>query len=205
MSLAVEAKIKGRILKKRKGWCFTPKDFTDLGSSEAIRVSLHRLESKGVIRRLTHGLYDYPKKDKQLGIMPPNIEKVVAALSEKYKILTQPSGAYAANLLGLTEQVPGKIVLLTDGATKVVKIGKREIHFKKTTPKNMKVAGSVSGLIIQSLRFLGKANVDSKTIKRIKSKLNKKDKILLKQDADLAPVWIAKIIKKELLDEGENG
>jgi hypothetical protein len=39
------------------------------------------------------------------------------------RVRLQPSGAYAANLLGLSEQVPAKVVFLTDRASRVIATG----------------------------------------------------------------------------------
>ena len=64
----------------------------------------------------------------------------------------QPTGAYAANVLGLSEQVPAKAVFLTDGQARTVKIGPTTIQLRRTTPKNMETAGRLSGLLIQTLR-----------------------------------------------------
>ena len=58
---SIESKIESRIRSKERGTCFTPKAFLDLGSPEAVRIALHRLEKRGTIRRLTRGLYDFPK------------------------------------------------------------------------------------------------------------------------------------------------
>ncbi|MBT4761390.1 MAG: hypothetical protein HOO06_06800 [Bdellovibrionaceae bacterium] len=201
MSQTTVNSVKKRIFGHGSGWCFTPNDFIDLGSSEAIRVTLFRLESLGLIVRHTHGLYELPKKHKSLGILPPDINKIVSAIAQKNKIKIQPSGAYAANLLGLSEQVPGKTVFLTNGASRSFKIGNSEVVFKKTTPKNMKTAGKFSGLVIQALRHIGKGNVSDGNIKQLKKNINKENKKSLQTGANLAPVWISKIIRNELLKD----
>jgi hypothetical protein len=72
----------------------------------------------------------------------------------------QPAGAYAANLVGLSEQVPGRIVFLTNGPSKKVKIGKLEIIFRTAREKTMHAAGTKVGLVIQSLKNLGKDHID---------------------------------------------
>ena len=54
------------------------------------------------------------------------------------------SGSYSLNALGLSTQVPMKIVLLTDGSPRVIKVGKRTIKFKKTSPKNLLAKGKIS-------------------------------------------------------------
>ena len=108
----------------------------------------------------------------------------------------QPSGAYAANLLGLTEQVPAKVVFFTDGPNRKVQVGKRTIILKRTTPKNMATAGRISGLVIQALRYLKQVNVDSTIIARLKRRLSYDDKSTLMNDIRYAPVWIGNIFRK---------
>jgi len=201
MNQFIKFKIKSRIYGKGRGWCFTPKHFTDLGSTQAINTALFRLKEKGFIRQVSHGLYEYPRIHEILGELPPDLEKVTSALAEKHHIKIQPSGAYAANLLGLSEQVPGKIVFLTEGFNKIIKIGNVEIQFRKTTPKMMKTAGKISGLVIQALKYFGKENITDDIIRRLQTRLSDADKKRLKLDADLAPAWISKIIKHELVDE----
>jgi hypothetical protein len=196
MAQSIENKIKNRIYGKRRGWVFTPNSFADLGSAAAIRKSLSRLEKEGFIRRLAQGLYDYPEEHKTLGLLPPNIENVGKAIAEKYSIAIQPSGAYAANLLGLSEQVPAKIVFLTDGASKKITIGNLEITFKKTTPKNMKTAGTISGLVIQALKYIGQDHVTDEVINKLKLHLNSENNRRLQLDKSLAPIWIRKIIEE---------
>ena len=95
--------------------------------------ALSRLTARGVIRRLARGLYEYPREHPELGTLSPDLEKVAKALAGKHRIRLQPAGAYAANLLGLSEQVPAKIVFLTDGPSRTVKIGRQEIHLRRTT------------------------------------------------------------------------
>ena len=200
MKQSIENKVKSRIYGHGRGWCFTLKDFSDLGGEESIKISVHRLAKEELVQRLKIGLYYYPEKSELFGDVPPSLEQVAKALANKYKIRIQPSGAFAANLLGLSDQVPAKVVYLTDGDSKKVNIGKRQIIFKKTTPKNMKLAGKVTGLVIQALRYIGKEHIDEKKIKIIQKNLSKADKKMLVKDATLAPNWIAKIIQEQIIE-----
>lgn len=195
----VEYKILEKIKDAGPGWCFTPEHFKELASSESIRKALSQLANKHTIKRLAFGLYEYPRQHRLLGELPPNIDRVVTAIAERDKISVQPSGAYAANLLGLSEQVPAKIVLLTDGRSKIFKIGKTEIIFKRTTPKNMLAAGKITGLLIQACKFIGKENCSEKIILQLKKRLSQEDIEQLKADIDLPPVWIAQLIKQYIL------
>ncbi len=204
MNESVGQKIKDHIKRHVDGWVFTSKDVVDFGSEEAVHVALHRLNERGEIERVSHGIYYLPKNSELLGKIPPDIRLVAKAIADKYQIRIQPSGAFAANLLGLSEQVPAKVVYLTDGENKKIKIGKLELIFKKTTPKNMAMAGKISGLVVQALKYLGQDHIDNKKINMIKHKLNDADKKILRDDSRLAPVWISKIINSQIL-EGFSG
>src|SRR3989338_5661892 len=85
---------------------------------------------------LVDPLVSYPRKHPDFGDMPPSVDRIAAALAEKDNLKIQPSGAYAANLLGLSDQVPAKIVFLTDGSSRMVQIGNWNIKLKKTDRKS---------------------------------------------------------------------
>ena len=193
---SIKNRMLNRIYGRGHGWVFTPKSFADLGDMNSVRMALTRLTKKGTIRRLARGLYDYPQRHADLGILPPKPELIAKAIADSENLVIQPSGAYAANLLGLSEQVPAKIVFLTDGLNRKVKVGKQEIVLKKTTPKNMASAGKISGLIIQALRHIGRLHVDEKIIDAIQRRLNDKDKKVLRRDQRFAPDWVKKIIER---------
>src|ERR1039458_912422 len=167
----IDAKLKSRIYGSGRGSAFTPNDFLDIAGRDAVDKVLSRLAVKGTIRRLAWGLYDYPREHPELGMLSPDIEKVAKALAGKDRIRLQPAGAYALNLLGLSEQVPARVVFLTDGTSRTVKmkIGRQEIQLRHTTPKNMAAAGRLSGLLIQALRHLGKEHITDRKSTRLNS------------------------------------
>jgi len=189
MTQSIENKIVSRIYGKKRGWVFTPNHFLDLGRRTAVAQSLVRLARSGTVRRLARGVYDYPKDHTDFGALPPDYDRVAQALAGRDNLRIQPSGAYAANLLSLTEQVPAKIVFLTDGSNRKVQIGKRKIVLKRTTPKNMATAGKSSGLVIQALRYLGKNHVNAAMIEKLKNGFSEKDKKQFANDIRYAPVW----------------
>ena len=193
---SIATRIKKEIFSKRRGFVFTKSHFLDLGSRAAVAKALERLADSGALRRLTRGLYDYPEKHHALGDVPANYERIAQALAGRDNLKIQPSGAYAANLLGLSEQVPAKIVFLTDGANRKMQVKNQQIVLKRTTPKNMATAGRVSGLVIQALRYLGKTHADVKTIRILKKRLAKKDKLELMQDIRYAPAWMSPVFKQ---------
>ena len=198
---SVENKIEKSIKSKSKGSLIFPNDYIAYGSSGAIRKALDRLEDKKVIVRVAHGIYVRPKMSELIGPILPTAEEIAEAIAKRDKIRTVPTGSYALNALGLSTQIPMNIVLLTDGSPRTIKIGKRTIKFKKTTPKNLLAKGKISRLVIQALKELGNGKVSEQEEQKIIQLLKKEDKKYLLHDISLAPVWIQSIMKKALNDE----
>ncbi|MEO8206641.1 MAG: DUF6088 family protein [Chthoniobacterales bacterium] len=192
---SADSKILDRIRSQGRGWVFTPAHLIDLGTRNAVASALKRLKAAGTIRQLTRGLYDYPVHDPVLGTIAPSADAIARALVARDAIRLQPSGAYAANVLGLSEQVPSRIVFLTDGPARKVKIGKREILLQHTTPRNMATAGRKSGTLIQALRYLGKDQVDTKVVASLRRSITDADRPILREDLRHAPAWIADLLR----------
>jgi hypothetical protein len=153
----IDSKLKSRTYGHGRGSMFTPTDFLELGGRDVVDKALSRLAANGTIRRLARGRYEYPREHPELGTLSPDIQKVAKALAGKDRIRLQPAGAFATNLLGLSEQVPAKAVFLTDGPSRTVKIGRQEIQV--TTPRTMAAAGRLSGLLMQAFRQLGREHI----------------------------------------------
>lgn len=199
---SIDSKVISRIYGRGRGCVVTPKDFLDLGSRQAVDLALHRLVKKGTLHRLARGLYYYPRIDPELGPLSPTIDDIAKALKGRDNIRIQPSGGYAANILGLSEQVPVKVVFLTDGPERRVQIGRQVIVFKHTTPKSMATAGRVSGLVIQALRYIGQKHLDKSISNRLKKRLSEDEKKQLIQDIPYAPAWIAQEMR-QIAQQGE--
>lgn len=118
------------------------------------------------------------------------------ALAGKHRIRLQPAGAYATNLLGLSEQVPAKVVFLTDGPSRTVKIGRQEIQLRRTTPRNMAAAGRLSGSLMQAFRHLGKEHITRERIEHLKRTLPAKERQQLLKDLPLAPAWMHPLFRE---------
>jgi hypothetical protein len=198
---SIDSKILAAIHGRGRGSVFVPADFLDIGSREAVDVVLHRLTRKGTIRRLARGVYDFPKTHPVLGPLQPSADKVAQALAGRDHTRLQPTGAYAANALGLSEQVPAKTVFLTDGPTRTVKIGPTTIQLRRTTARNMATAGRLSGLLIQALRELGKEHVTPERRKHLKRTLPADKRREILKDLRLAPAWMHPIFR-ELAEDG---
>jgi hypothetical protein len=193
--MTVSNKIEAVIKQTEKGKLVFISDFSEFGNYDTVRKSLQRLVSKGLITRISKGIYYIPKKDKILGILYPTAEEIGKAIAERDKARIIPTGAYAQHLLGLSTQIPMNVVYLTDGSARKIKIGNQTIVFKKTSPKNLSFESQLSSLLIQALKSKKEINLtetDKRRLKEIISKSNELEKI--KKDIRIAPVWIRKIV-----------
>jgi hypothetical protein len=120
----------------------------------------------------------------------PTPEDVIKAICDRDKIRVQPAGVHAANMLGLSEQVPAKHVYLTDGASRMVKAGPMRISLRHTSPRNMATAGRFSGLLIQAFKSMGPKHVDRFHLAHLKKNIPRKELKGLVKDLDAAPAWM---------------
>lgn len=185
-----------RIRVHGRGWVFTPKEFLNLGSRSAVDLALWRLTQEKTIRRLAQGLYDYPRVHKRLGVLAPNPDAVAAVLAAKTGSRVQVSGARAANLLGLTGQVPAQLVYLTDGPARRIKIGAQTIQLRPARPSRFPAAGTPAGLALQAIRAVGpKANKDL-VVRHLSRALSARDRAQLAKLIKHAPTWSHEIIRQ---------
>jgi hypothetical protein len=196
----IEHKVLKKMKQTRRGKIFFANDFATLGNIKACNKALERLTKQGEIIRIARGIYAVPEQDELFGKISPAFDNVVKAIIKRDKARIIPTGLYALNALGLSTQVPMKIVYLTDGAARKLKIGKSVVIFKKTVPKNLAAKGKISSLVIQALKSLGNRNVDEHEEEKIVALLKHENRELLKYDIKLAPVWIQEIMKKALID-----
>jgi predicted transcriptional regulator of viral defense system len=195
---SVEEKIEKSIKSKQKGTLLFTGDFYDYGTNTAILKALERLTNKGVITRIARGIYVRPVISEFIGEVLPTAEEVAQGIAKRDKIKIVPTGTQAMNLLGLSTQIPLKLVYLTDGAPREVQIGNRIIRLKKTTPKNLLAKGKKSALVIQALREIGQDGTNNDLEEKIVQILKKESTKDLEHDIPLAPEWIRKIMRKAL-------
>ena len=143
-----------RIMKRARasgrGGVFTPSDFLDVAGRAAVDQALSRLVKGGKLRRLARGLYDFPKVHPKLGPLSPAPDDVAQALARETGSLVQIAGARAANVLGLSAQVPAQSTYLTDGPSRRVVLGKRVVDLRHASPKHLIAPGSPAGTVVQA-------------------------------------------------------
>lgn len=172
-----------------RGGVFTPQDFLDIGARTAVDQALSRLVTRGKLRRLARGLYDFPTVHPKLGPLSPSPDVVAQALVRETDSRLQIDGARAANALGLSTQVPAKHTYLTDGPSRRVVLGKRVINVRHASPKHLVAPGSAAGTVVQALRHVGPARAAD--VARVAARhLSARDKKTLAAAAVQAPAWM---------------
>jgi len=164
--------------------------FVDLDTRTAVDQALSRLVRAGALRRPARGLYHLTRQHPVLGDIAPPVEAVALALAGRDRVRLQPFGGYAANLLRLSEQVPARVVFLTDGKPRKVRVGGQIIELRRASPRMMAAAGRMTGLVIAGLRYIGKANVSSARVAHLRKLLSSEDRRRLIEDIQLAPAWM---------------
>ena len=187
---SIHSQLEDKILSLKKGAIVFVSDFAEFGTSENVKKVLLRLEKKQLLVRLAHGIYLYPKIDKELGILYPSTESIAEAIAKRDKIRIIPTGIYALQQLGISTQIPMNVIYLTDGAPRKIKVGKRTITFKKTVPKNLAIKNKILSNIVQGLKELGKENITDEVKQKINQALEKVPVKALKEEILNAPVWV---------------
>ncbi|MBV8193217.1 MAG: type IV toxin-antitoxin system AbiEi family antitoxin domain-containing protein, partial [Alphaproteobacteria bacterium] len=184
MAVAIQDEILERIRAQGRGKVFIPKDFLDLGSRAAADQSLSRLVKSGALERLGRGLYHYPRVNARLGIpIGPDADEIAEALGRQTGSRVVPSGAVAANRLGLSTQVPARPVYLTDGRTRQARVGDTVIQIRHAAPKELPAGSRTSAMVLQALRHLGQAAVDDRVIAQVRRALSARQRRELLRDA----------------------
>lgn len=199
---AIEEKVISRIYGRGRGWVFTKVDFVAEFGEVNIHKALSNLAQAGKIRRVCRGVYDYPAYSELLQqALSPDMDQVAQALARKFNWRILPSGDAALNLLGLSTQVPGRWVYLSDGPSREYAIGKQTLQFKKSALKEVGFKYRESGLVVQALKALGRERVDAPIAEKIRAQLDVKTRERILKDTRTVAAWIHQWIK-EMAKEG---
>lgn len=194
-----EKEIKKRIEKAKPKMIFFTEDFRLFGTPVAVKTALHRLVKKKILHRLGRGIYTKPEYSKFIGKeVLPSLEEIAVAIAKRDRVRIIPTGSYALNVLGLSTQIPMKIVYLTDGTPRRIKIDNTDILFRRSSPRNLSYQGEISTLAIQALKEIGKGNLTTEEEDKLIRVLKTENYNKLKHDIAIAPQWISEILAKAL-------
>lgn len=184
-------------IKKDNLKAFVVSDFLDLGSYDAIRQTLSRLEKNNDIRRVIRGVYDKPLFHKAFNMFEsPDIGSIVLALSRSFNWNICPSGNVALNLLGLSNQVPSKYIYVSDGPYKEYNIEGTIVQFKHSNKKEISNYSYITMLVIQAIKIIGVSNITKSHIDILNIRLSTKDKEIVLKEGKQTNIWIYEIIKR---------
>jgi hypothetical protein len=200
---ALNKKAISRIYGRGRGWAFSSNDFVEDFSRSQIDNALSELCIEGKIRRVCRGIYDYPKfSDLLQQDLSPDFDQVAQAFARKFNWRIQPSGNAALNLLGLSTQVPGRLVYFSDGPNRQYDIGNYALEFKKSALKDVGFKYRESGLIVQALKALGQERVNESVIAALRKQLNETACKRVLKDTVTATGWVYETIKQVCGDRG---
>jgi len=154
-SLDLKPRIFSRIAARKGAAVSTPVDFLDLGPRDAVDKALQRLVVDGALRRIDRGLYDRPQSNSLTGKPAvPDYQAVIDAIARRDQTRMLVDGMTAANDLGLSDAVPGRVVVHTDARLKPIKLGNLTITFRPTAPSKLVWAGRPAMRLVQALHWL---------------------------------------------------
>lgn len=194
----IAKQIKEKILSFENGHIFASRDFLELGNRTAVDKTLSRMVQKGEIERVARGLYFRPIKNRFVGNVPVRAETVMNIISKQNGETIQVHGAEAARMFKLSTQMPTKTVFYTNGSSRKIKIGNKEVHLIHTSnQRKLQYAGTTIGLAISALWYLGQNLVTPSVINTLKTYLSDDEFTKLK-NANLTHWMHNAIYKAEL-------
>ena len=199
MNITTRGDIKRKVMKNinesQPHSIFFISDYARFGSTETIRKILHEAIIRGVLEKAGRGIYIKPKVSR-FGNVPVSLEKIAKKIAERDKCEILPAGSTAANLIGLSTQVPLTLSYITTGSSRTVRIGDRKITFRHAAPRNFAAKGRAVPLLIQAMKEIGEANISDSECEAIRRFICEMKDPYLKDDLQIAPEWIQRMINK---------
>lgn len=194
----ISSNIYNRILQFNSDYVFIANDFFDISNYETVRKTLNRLTAQGKIRRILKGIYYNPKYiDIIQEYEAPSINEVAIAIARKYNWTIAPSGNTALNLLGLSTQIPAKWSYISDGRYVSFLLDNNiTIEFKHRTNGEISNMSTLTAMIIQAIKTIGKDKITDEEIQHLQKKLSDKDKKNVLEESKTTSAWVYSIIQK---------
>ena len=203
----LRSRIVDRIDAGAEGTIWTPSDFLDLASRDAVDKALQRLVRAKLLRRIDRGLYDKPRQNPLTNrLTSPDYRQLIAALARRDQVRMLIDGMTAANDLGLSTAVPAHVVIHTDTRRRSIRLDKLTIEFKVTAPSKLYWAGRPAMRVVQALHWLKDLLPNDRD--RIQSRLSEiladpTDGLAIREDLRTGlktlPAWMQQVVR-ELLD-----
>lgn len=170
------------------------KGLLHLGNRAAVDQALSRLKERGQLIRVGRGIYLRPITSR-FGTRAPSVKQAVEALARQRGEVIVPSGAAAANTLGLTTQVPVRSVYLTSGRSRTMSLGKQVVELRHAPRWQLALANKPAGEAVRALAWLGPERAEA-ALRTLKRKLPPAVFSELVAVAPQMPTWLARSVGK---------
>jgi hypothetical protein len=192
------------ILSKAKtlpeGALISAKEFLHLGNRAAVDQALKRLKERKELMPLYWGVYVRPVKTR-FGTRAPSAEKVVECIAATRAETVVAHGAAAANSLGLTTQVPTKLVYLTSGKSRSLKLGAQVVEMKHAPQWMLLPSHPAAGEAVRALAWIGEHRA-SEALTTLKHTLPPSTVNELIAVRPALPGWLSKSISQTFVPHG---
>lgn len=174
-----------------EGEPFPSRALRPFAATENIRQILSRLVKAGELRRVARGIFVKPKHIVRVGEVLPTATEVAEMVAKTTGETIAVHGAEAARKLQLTTQVPMQLVFYTSGNTRTLKIRNQTVKLKHVNPSRLIASGTISGLVISALRYIGQENVTTKTLETIQRVIPSKEFEATIKLMEHMPAWMS--------------
>jgi hypothetical protein len=181
-----------------EGTPLTAKELLHLGSRAAVDQALSRLMRSGVLLRAGRGVYVLPVESR-FGTRAPSTAKMLEGLASKRGETIVPHGAAAANLLGLSTQVPVRELYLTSGPSRSLKLGAQTIEFRHAPVWQLLLPGRPAGDVVRVLAWLGPEKA-GEALRQLKCKLPPSELEEIAATRSRLPTWMAQEVSALVAD-----
>jgi hypothetical protein len=171
--MSVAEHIKRRVSKLQKGQPFSTGGFLSFGSRAAVDKAISRLVDEGAIERVARGVFVRPKESRFVGKVMPDVSRVIEVIAKGHGETIQVHGAEAVRRFKISTQVPTRPVYYTSGPSREIQIGNLKVKLMHTSShRKLQLAGKKAGLALTALWYLGKDQMNARTIQLIREGLS---------------------------------
>lgn len=174
---SIATNVKNKVMRFSRGKVFTTESLKVEGSPATIQRALSRLVAQGELQRVHKGVYYKP----EIGTLikkplPPNVNQAIEVITKHNGEKTQVHGAWAANKLGLSTQVPMIKVFYTSGSSREIEVAGSRVKFIHTRNKALlESKDPLVGMAVSAMHYLGKDAVNPQIVERIKQKMSQQE------------------------------
>ena len=168
--------------------------------SRAVRDEmLSRFAKQGRISRLMRGMYAIPVWSNLLQkTVLPGGEDVAKAIARKFGWTIMPCDDAAVNGLGLSTQVPARLVYLSNGPSRQYRLGRMVIEFSHRCLRETCMKRRDSRLVIRGLKGFGRLYATPEIVAQVASRYSDDEWRAICEDSAIASGWISKLLWNEM-------